>query len=60
MRADVHHLRDQSTFDELDEDIYNEKKGGKREEEGDSKDSFDTEESDADATSSPRWGRLGS
>ena len=54
IRADVHHLRDQSTFDELDEDIYNKKKekSGKREE--DSKDSFETEESEDDATSSPR------
>ena len=46
VRADVHHRHDQSTFDEVDEDIYNENKK-------ESRDTFDeTEESDETASSS--------
>ena len=49
VRADVHHRHDQSTFDEIDEDIYNENKVGKKKE---GRDTFETEESETAASSS--------
>ena len=42
-------LHDQSTFDEIDEDIYNENKVGKKKE---GRDTFETEESETAASSS--------